>query len=111
MTPWRKSSYSHGGCCIEVAWRKSSHSRDDACVEVNAPFRTSSHSGGSGCVEVARMRKSSYSNPDGNCLEVAHGTTTAVIRDSKNPTAAHLTVPGPSWAAFLDGIHAGHFRA
>lgn len=97
MNIWRKSSYSHGGCCVEV----------------NAPFRTSSYSGSTGCVEVARMRKSSYSNPDGNCLEVMHGATSAVIRDSKNPsgpTAVHLVVPGPSWNAFLGGIRAGDFH-
>ncbi|MGW0732761.1 DUF397 domain-containing protein [Streptomyces sp. NPDC002851] len=48
--------------------------------------------------------KSSYSDTSGGaCLEVALNAPadTTHIRDSKNPTGPHLTVPAPAWAAFL----------
>ncbi|WP_460106215.1 DUF397 domain-containing protein [Streptomyces sp. YKOK-J1] len=51
---------------------------------------------------VLRWFKSSYSGSDGgNCLEVAAANTAIHIRDSKTPTAPHLTVAPASWAAFL----------
>ncbi|MGW1591101.1 DUF397 domain-containing protein [Streptomyces sp. NPDC002386] len=51
---------------------------------------------------VLRWFKSSYSGSDGgNCLEVAAAPTAIHIRDSKTPTAPHLTVAPASWAAFL----------
>jgi Domain of unknown function (DUF397) len=34
MSPWRKSSYSNTGGCVELAWRKSSLSQTDECVEL-----------------------------------------------------------------------------
>ncbi|MFL6141513.1 MAG: DUF397 domain-containing protein [Labedaea sp.] len=37
MTNWQKSSFSsNGNACVEVAWRKSSFTTGDACVEVAA---------------------------------------------------------------------------
>ena len=34
MSPWRKSSYSNTGGCVELAWRKSSFSNTGDCVEL-----------------------------------------------------------------------------
>ncbi|MEV7244850.1 MULTISPECIES: DUF397 domain-containing protein [unclassified Streptomyces] len=49
-----------------------------------------------------RWFKSSYSGSEGgNCLEVALRPAAIHIRDSKTPTAPHLTVAPASWAAFL----------
>ncbi|MFF5367047.1 DUF397 domain-containing protein [Streptomyces sp. NPDC013187] len=46
--------------------------------------------------------KSSYSGSEGGaCLEVATRPTTVHIRDSKTPTAPHLTVTPSAWTAFL----------
>ncbi len=44
--------------------------------------------------DVTAWRKSSYSGTETACVEVAHrdGTPFIGIRDSKNPTAAHLTI-------------------
>nr|WP_232328029.1 DUF397 domain-containing protein [Kibdelosporangium sp. MJ126-NF4]CEL16170.1 hypothetical protein [Kibdelosporangium sp. MJ126-NF4]CTQ94095.1 hypothetical protein [Kibdelosporangium sp. MJ126-NF4] len=49
-------------------------------------------------------RKSSYSGGHGGdtaCVEVAHTSPTAFVRDSKNPSAPHLTFPSPLWSEFL----------
>nr|WSY52644.1 DUF397 domain-containing protein [Streptomyces sp. NBC_00886] len=46
--------------------------------------------------------ESSYSSGGGGeCLEVALTPDTIRIRDSKNPTDAHLTVSPEAWSAFL----------
>ncbi|WP_030240493.1 MULTISPECIES: DUF397 domain-containing protein [unclassified Streptomyces] len=46
--------------------------------------------------------KSSYSGSEGGaCLEVATHPTAIHIRDSKTPTAPHLTVTPSTWTAFL----------
>ncbi|MFF7970945.1 DUF397 domain-containing protein [Streptomyces sp. NPDC007905] len=46
--------------------------------------------------------KSSYSSGEGGaCLEVALQPTAVHIRDSKTPTAPHLTVTPSVWTAFL----------
>ncbi|MFF8655610.1 DUF397 domain-containing protein [Streptomyces huasconensis] len=95
---WFKSSYSssnESGDCVEVAldWRKSSYS---------------SSSNGEDCVEVAQgWHKSSYSSSgDGNdCVEVAAPTPTCIhIRDSKTPTAPHLTVTPATWSRFIADV-------
>jgi hypothetical protein len=46
----------------------------------------------------AQWRKSSYSTETEACLEIAHvdGSPVVGIRDSKNPTAGHLTLPTPA---------------
>ncbi|MYT69999.1 MULTISPECIES: DUF397 domain-containing protein [unclassified Streptomyces] len=47
--------------------------------------------------------KSSYSSDSSNpdCVEIAHTPGTTHIRDSKNPTGPHLTVPPAAWAGFV----------
>ncbi|MEU0210759.1 DUF397 domain-containing protein [Streptomyces canus] len=46
--------------------------------------------------------KSSYSSGEGGeCLEVAVTPHTIHLRDSKNPTAPHLTLSPTAWSAFL----------
>ncbi|MBC2876952.1 DUF397 domain-containing protein [Streptomyces sp. TYQ1024] len=51
-------------------------------------------------------RKSSYSNNDGTeCVEVARRHDGAIpVRDSKRPQGAHLTLPAPAWATFVDAL-------
>lgn len=55
-----------------------------------------SNFGAEDCVEIAYdWRKSSFSSETADCVEVAYlAATPAVgIRDSKNPTGGHLTLP------------------
>ena len=51
-------------------------------------------------------RKSSYSGGgDGNnCVEIAPSDSRIVIRDSKAPAGATLSVPVGAFAAFLEGL-------
>ncbi|MFI2613292.1 DUF397 domain-containing protein [Streptomyces sp. NPDC018584] len=94
---WFKSSYSdssNGEDCVEVAldWHKSSYS-------------DSNESGD--CVEVAHgWHKSSYSSSEtDDCVEVAAPTPHTIhIRDSKTPTAPHLTVTPATWSRFLADV-------
>lgn len=56
-----------------------------------------------------KWRKSSYSNGDnGSCVEVATVQPSAVpvvpVRDSKDLTRGHLTVPSHAWAEFTNTI-------
>ncbi|MQY32125.1 hypothetical protein SRB17_00660 [Streptomyces sp. RB17] len=46
-------------------------------------------------------KKSSYSPDASNCVEIAPTPTTIHIRDSKTPTAPHLTVTPTTWSDFL----------
>ncbi|MFC7329954.1 DUF397 domain-containing protein [Marinactinospora rubrisoli] len=39
-----------------------------------------------------------------NCVEYARLPATVALRDSKNPTHGHLTLPSAEWAAFLGAI-------
>ncbi|MHB9859848.1 DUF397 domain-containing protein [Streptomyces sp. YIM S03343] len=53
-------------------------------------------------IEQLSWFKSSYSDGEGGqCLEVALSPHTIHIRDSKNPTAPHLTLSPTTWSAFL----------
>ncbi|MYV72419.1 DUF397 domain-containing protein [Streptomyces sp. SID1046] len=53
------------------------------------------------CVEVA-WTKSSYSTNDGpNCVEVAHTPGTVLVRDSKRPEDARLTLTPRAWTGFV----------
>ena len=46
--------------------------------------------------------KSSYSAGDGgDCVEIADAGTAVVIRDSKRPEMASLSVPTAQWRAFV----------
>ncbi|WP_459722632.1 DUF397 domain-containing protein [Actinophytocola sp. KF-1] len=54
--PWRKSSYSGDGDCVELAWRKSSRSAESNCVELAYADTT-------GAIRDSK-------NPDGGHLEV-----------------------------------------
>ncbi|MEU0942842.1 DUF397 domain-containing protein [Streptomyces canus] len=51
-------------------------------------------------------RKSSYSGGgDGNeCVEIATHPTHISIRDSKSPTRATLTLPTPTFTAFINAL-------
>ncbi|GGS63514.1 DUF397 domain-containing protein [Streptomyces cinerochromogenes] len=73
----------------ELAWFKSSYSGGEGgeCLELAYNWRKSSHSSGGG----------------GECLEVATHPTAIHIRDSKQPTTAHLTLTPEAWSAFLLG--------
>jgi hypothetical protein len=56
-----------------------------------------------------RWRKSSFSTAQGECVEVAHAGGRILLRDSKHPSGARLTLTGGAWAAFLSGTKAGEF--
>ncbi|WP_033226035.1 DUF397 domain-containing protein [Streptomyces virginiae] len=46
--------------------------------------------------------KSSYSTNDGpECVEVAHTPGTVLVRDSKRPEAARLTLTPRAWTGFV----------
>ncbi|WP_316744110.1 DUF397 domain-containing protein [Streptomyces sp. MK7] len=49
-------------------------------------------------------QKSTYSPDGSNCVEIATTPTTIHIRDSKTPTAPHLTVTPSAWADFLSPV-------
>jgi Domain of unknown function (DUF397) len=65
----------------DLAWFKSSYSGNEGgeCVEVAIAWRKSSHS----------------TNEVAACPGAVH------VRDSKTPTAPHLTLPPTAWTAFL----------
>ena len=51
--------------------------------------------------------KSSHSDVDAEhstCVEVALTTQSTAVRDSKAPTAGHLTLPHNAWRAFLTSV-------
>ncbi|MEW2509311.1 DUF397 domain-containing protein [Streptomyces sp. NPDC046870] len=52
-------------------------------------------------------KKSTYSPDASNCVEIATTPTTVHIRDSKTPTARHLTLAPSTWADFLPHLRAG----
>lgn len=52
-----------------------------------------------------QWRKSSYSGGTQNaCVEVAVTSTSTGVRDSKAPTAGHLSVAPAQWAGFLAAV-------
>jgi hypothetical protein len=52
---------------------------------------------------LGAWKKSSYSAQQTNCVEVAKGEQVRV-RDTKDRTSGHLTLPAASWKAFLDRL-------
>jgi hypothetical protein len=67
-------------------------------------WHASSYSnGGSACVEVG-WRTSSYSSNGGDCVEVALTLGGVLVRDSKDRDGPVLTVPAPTWHAFLAAL-------
>ncbi|MBT2456301.1 DUF397 domain-containing protein [Streptomyces sp. ISL-86] len=68
-----------------LTWVKSSYSTAD----------------GPNCIEVA-WTKSSYSTNDGpECVEVAQTPGTVLVRDSKRPGDARLTLTPDAWTGFV----------
>ncbi|MFY1632329.1 DUF397 domain-containing protein [Solwaraspora sp. WMMB335] len=63
----------------------------------------------------AQWRKSSRSGNGNNCVEVATNllptTGRVLVRDSKNPTAAILTISPDDWRSFVRGASRRHFTA
>jgi hypothetical protein len=46
-------------------------------------------------------RTSSYSPNGSDCVEVADSREVALVRDTKNRGAGHITVSADAWSAFL----------
>ncbi|MER6627254.1 DUF397 domain-containing protein [Streptomyces sp. NPDC000987] len=46
-------------------------------------------------------KKSTYSPDGSNCVEIATTPSAIHVRDSKHPTAPHLTLTPTTWTAFL----------
>ena len=59
----------------------------------------------------AAWRKSSFSGSGNACVEVADldGGGGRAVRDSKDPTGAHLRFGAFEWAAFTTGVKSGEF--
>jgi hypothetical protein len=55
----------------------------------------------------AKWRKSSRSGGGNDCVELAVATTSAAVRDSKNPEAGHVALAGAGWTAFLGAVKDG----
>jgi len=54
-------------------------------------------------------RKSSRSTGGNDCVEVAQAGTCCLVRDSKNPDGARLTVRPQAWAGFINDIKRGSY--
>ncbi len=50
---------------------------------------------------MAGWVKSTLSSGSGECVEVRLAFPTVAVRDSKCPLAGSMSVPTPSWVAFL----------
>ncbi|GAB1337312.1 DUF397 domain-containing protein [Streptomyces sp. E-15] len=63
----------------------------------------SSYSAGDGgqCVEVAWTKSSYSAGNGGDCVEVANAGAAVLVRDSKRPEEAFLSVGAEEWAAFV----------
>ncbi|MGP2435775.1 DUF397 domain-containing protein [Streptomyces sp. JW3] len=63
----------------------------------------SSYSAGDGgqCVEVAWIKSSHSAGNGGDCVEVASADSSVLIRDSKRPREARLSIGVDEWAAFV----------
>jgi hypothetical protein len=59
----------------------------------------------------ARWRKSSRSGAGNDCVELVVARIGAAVRDSKNPSAGHVSFETPGWDAFLDVVKEGRLDA
>ena len=58
-----------------------------------------------------RWWKSSRSgNQGGNCVEVAVSNNVWYVRDSKDPSGAHLAVDHGAWRSFVETVRAGRLE-
>lgn len=51
--------------------------------------------------------KSTYSAQSGNCVETLLSPTKALVRDSKEPKAGHLTLSESTWTALVEAFQRG----
>ncbi|WP_406139623.1 DUF397 domain-containing protein [Streptomyces sp. NBC_01089] len=57
---------------------------------------------------IPRWFKSTYSGGSGTeCVEYAPVCEGTLVRDSKQPDAARLTVGGAAWAGFIGAVRTG----
>lgn len=57
-----------------------------------------------------KWKTSSYSVGNGQCVEVADTGSNLLVRDSKNPAGAVLTIPVEIFAAFIGGVRDDMFH-
>jgi hypothetical protein len=58
----------------------------------------------------AHWFKSSYSGGSGTeCIEVADLRTEVAVRDSKQPSGAHIAVQRSAWTRFIAAVHLRQF--
>ncbi|WP_346012378.1 DUF397 domain-containing protein [Streptomyces sp. SID3343] len=56
--------------------------------------------------EAGTWQKSSYSDHSGECVEVAPDDASTAVRDSKDPSAGHLTIAATAWTALTSTLRA-----
>ncbi|WP_324784149.1 DUF397 domain-containing protein [Streptomyces sp. H51] len=52
-------------------------------------------------MQAIHWQRSSHSGDGSNCVEIATTPSVIHVRDSKRPTAPHLTLTPTTWTAFL----------
>jgi hypothetical protein len=62
-------------------------------------------------LDGARWRKSSRSGAGNDCVELVVAGIGAAVRDSKNPSAGHVSFEAPGWHAFMDVVKEGRLHA
>jgi len=92
---WRKSNYSNGTNCIEVA----ASAEQAQWVKSRLSFSNGN------CTEIAAWRES-YRCEGGACVEVGQGPTVVGVRDSKDPDGAVLAFGSEQWERFTSRLRA-----